>query len=241
MHNFPSHSNGTRLNQQSIRSSSNNVMASTNKYVVPKEEALSEKVESESAFKSSQSSAFQPVQSGHLCLAPQGITRKTDDAHRGSHHRVLVQHHHHHHHHCHHHVHKVQLDHDDHSLKKMAATAQQCGSSNVLGGHLESQTRTYSVNGSASGSNHGSNGNNGSSTALNVGMTHVESDNGAAENGGGGGISRRNSGNEVEEDWVVQREAALTKFRQKRKERCFEKRVIHYSLSSCRNQCLGSP
>lgn len=118
----------------------------------------------------------------------------------------------------------------------MAATAQQCGSSNVIGGHVESQAGNYSVNGSASGSNHGSNGHNGSSTALNVGMTNLESDNGAAENSGGGGISRRNSENEVEENQEAQRVAALTKFRQKRKERCFEKRVTHFSLSSCRDQ-----
>lgn len=248
MHNFSSHSKGTLLNQQYIGSCSNNAMASISKCVVSKEEALSDKPESESAFKSSHLSAFQPLQSGYLCKAPQGTTRKEDDArdipvqapHRGSHQRVQVQHHHHHHHHYHHHVHDVQKppqpDHDEHSLKEMAATAQQCGSSNVFGGHVEIQAGNYSVNGSASGSNHGSNGHNGSSTAMNVGMTNLESDSGAAENSGGGGISRRKSGNEVEENQVAQRVAALTKFCHKRKERCFEKRVTHFSLSSCRDQ-----
>lgn len=87
------------------------------------------------------------------------------------------------------------------------------------------------MNGSASGSNHGSNGQNGSSTALNAGLMNLESDNGVAGNSGDG-ISRRNGGIGVDEDRVAHREAALTKFRQKRKERCFERRVTHFSLTA---------
>lgn len=236
MYDFPSHSNGTPTNQQSNGSNNEEAMASTNKYVVPKLEALNDKPEAISAFKSSESSAFEPVQSACLHLASQVITRNSDDAEdkpvetfRGSYQQVRVQHHHHHHHYYHHHVHNVkqQRDHDDLSLKNLAAAAQQCGSSNIFGGPIESQAGNCSINGSASGSNYGSNGHNGSSTLLNGGLTNVESDNGAAGNSGNGGISRRNSGNEVEENRVAQREAALTKFRQKRKERCFEKKVTH--------------
>lgn len=227
-------------------------MASTNKYVAPKPEAFSDMPESMSAFKSSHSSAFQPVQSGCICLSPQVKSGKTDDGEvdpvqaplRGSYQQVQVQHHHHHHHHHYHHrVHNVQQhmlheEHDKLSLKNMAAAAQQCGSSTVLGGPVESHTGNYSVNGSASGSNHGSNGQNGSSTALNAGMTNVESDNGGAGNRGSGGISWRESGNGVDENRVAQREAALNKFRQKRKDRCFEKRVnpLSFSLFSSKDQ-----
>ncbi|EXC33207.1 Two-component response regulator-like protein [Morus notabilis] len=248
-HNFPSHSNSTPPNQQSNGSSNNNDLASTNKYVAPKPEAFNDKPESTSGFKSSHSSAFQPVQSGCICLAPQVPLGKTDDGEvdpvqapaKGSYKQVQVQHHHHHHHHYHHHVHNLQqhmlqAEHDDLSLKNMAASAQQCGSSNVFGGPVESHTRNYSVNGSASGSNHGSNGQNGSSTALNAGLTNVESDNGVIGNSGGDGISRRNSGIGVDENRVAQREAALTKFRQKRKERCFEKRVRYHSRKKLAEQ-----
>ena len=73
----------------------------------------------------------------------------------------------------------------------------------------EAKAGKYSVNGSGSGSNHGSNGQNGS-------------DNGVAGNTYATGVTERNS----DEDRFAQREAALIKFRQKRKERCFEKKVI---------------
>lgn len=238
MYDFPSHSNGTPNNQQSNESNNDEAMASTNKYVVPKPEALNDRPEAVSAFKSLHSSTFELVQ--NACHRSQVIRRKGDDAEgkpvqiplKGSHQQVQIQHHHHHHHYYHHHVHNVkqQVDHDDQSLKNMAAASQQWGSSNVFGGPVESQAGNSSLNGSASGSNHGSNGHNGSSTLLNAGLTNVESDNGAAGNSGNGGISRRNSGNEVEENRVAQREAALTKFCQKRKERCFERKVTQLSV-----------
>lgn len=98
----------------------------------------------------------------------------------------------------------------------------------MLGGPVESNAGNYSVNGSASGSNYGSNGQNGGSTALNAGVTNVESENGAAGNIGAGAISGKNIGNGSDEERLAHREAALNKFRQKRKERCFEKRVIYF-------------
>ena len=242
MHNFPSHSSGTLPNQQSNGSSNNIDMASTNKCVIPKPEVYEEKPESASAFKSFHSSAFQPVQNSCVSSSQQVTTVKAADGEvnkiqsqtRGSQQQVQVQHHHHHHHHYHHHVHNMQQrqpqpDHEDLSQKNMAGAAQQCGSSNALGGTVESNAGNYSVNGSASGSNYGCNGQNGSSAALNAGVTNVESENGAGGSSGAGGISGKNSGSGADER-VAHREAALNKFRQKRKERCFEKKVTHFSL-----------
>ncbi|XP_058004273.1 two-component response regulator-like PRR37 isoform X3 [Hevea brasiliensis] len=252
MHNIPFHLTDV-LNQQSNGSSNNNDMASTAKNVTPKPEAFNDKSVSTSAFKSFQSSAFQPVQNGRICSPQQVIPGKVEDVGSNTVHapfmdtkqQVEVQHqhhhHHHHHHHYHHHVHNIQQhqslpDHDDISLKNMAAVAPQCGSSNVLGGRTKDNTGNYSMNGSVSGSNHGSNGQNGSSTALNNGLTYMESDNREAGNNGAGGISGRNSGNALDEDRVAQRVAALSKFRQKRKERCFEKRVRYQSRKKLAEQ-----
>lgn len=115
-------------------------------------------------------------------------------------------------------------------MKNMAASAPQCGSSNMVGELTDANTGKFSVNGSASGSNHGSNhgsnGQNGSSTGLNAGVTNMESDNGAAgNNSAAGGVIGRSSGSVVDKDRIALREAAVPNFRQKRKERCFEKRV----------------
>ncbi|XP_034688604.1 two-component response regulator-like PRR37 isoform X2 [Vitis riparia] len=248
MHNFPSHVDAIPPNQQSNGSSNNIDMVSTTKYAIPKSEAYNEKSESTSAFKCFHSSAFQPVTNGRM-FPPQKVSSgKADDVVVdavqaqviGSHQQVQVQHHHHHYHHYHHHVHSMQeqqqTDNDDLFLKNMAAAAPQCGSSNVIGGPTEGNPGNYSVNGSASGSNHGSNGQNGSSTALNVGATNMEGDNGAAGNSGAGAISGKGGGNRVEEDRFAQREAALTKFRQKRKERCFEKKVRYQSRKKLAEQ-----
>lgn len=224
-------------NQQSNGSSNNNDMASTSKYVTPKpESAITNKSESTMAFK-----YYNPPQNGHVCPP---VQRKADDVAintaqaqtRGSPHQVQVQHHHHYYHHYHHHVHNPQLENDELSQNNMAAAAPQCGSSNICGGGAvegnianHRGNGNYSVNGSASGSNHGSNGQNGSSTALNAGGQNMESDNGVAGNSGVGGLNGRISGNPMDEDRFAQREAALTKFRQKRKERCFEKKVRYQS------------
>uniref|UniRef100_A0A2C9W0D2 CCT domain-containing protein n=1 Tax=Manihot esculenta TaxID=3983 RepID=A0A2C9W0D2_MANES len=240
-HNIPFHLTDV-LNQQSNGSSNNIDMASTAKNVNPKPEAFNDKSETTTAFKSFHSSAFQHVQNGSICSPQQVIPGKVEDVgsntvhapFMGNQQQVQVQHHHHHHHYYHHHVHNVQqhrssADHDDISLKNMAAFAPQCGSSNVVGEKIKGNAGNCSMNGSVSGSNHGSNGQNGSSTALNNGLTNVESDNREAGNSGAGGKSERISGNAVDEDRVAQREAALSKFRQKRKERCFEKRVRYQS------------
>lgn len=95
---------------------------------------------------------------------------------------------------------------DESNVNIVSSSAPQCGSSN---GHSvvpeEYNTGDYNINRSGSSSNnHGSNGNTG---------LIVDS-----------GIGNRNGINE-KRFWSTQREAALNKFRQKRKERCFEKKV----------------
>lgn len=113
----------------------------------------------------------------------------------------------------------LQVGHDT-SLKIMAITDKQCRSSS-------------SVNGSASGSKYGSNGHNGSETGLRAEHAVTEDGNGTA--------SGRSGGSGANEDRVAQRAAALTKFRQKRKERCFEKKVIHLFISFfCLFVCLNN-
>ncbi|XP_022767432.1 two-component response regulator-like APRR7 isoform X2 [Durio zibethinus] len=132
-------------------------------------------------------------------------------------------------------------EHDDLSLKNMAADAPRCGSSNVLGGPLEGNAGNYSLNGSASGSNHGSNGPNGpngSSTGVNTVGKNIESDNGIAGKSGSGDASGSGSGSgsKADQSKFAHREAALTKFRQKRKERCFRKKVRYQSRKQLAEQ-----
>lgn len=120
-------------------------------------------------------------------------------------------------------------------IKKMAEPIPHCGSSTVLGDYLECNALNYSVNGSASGSNYGSNGPNGSSSGANAGIMNMESKNGAGGKSGSGDASGngsgrgsgnvQNRGSKVDHSKLAQRETALTKFRQKRKERCFKRKV----------------
>ncbi|XWS71767.1 hypothetical protein CRYUN_Cryun03dG0166900 [Craigia yunnanensis] len=234
---FPSHSNGILLKQSSIGSSNKNDMTTTAKCVSPKPEALRDKSESISAFKCFHSSSFQPMHNGHICSSQEMLTETADDTgfktaysqSRSSNQVFHVQHQ------CHlrqieKEQHHFQPDHDT-SLKIMAMTATQCRSFNVFEGPSKCNILNYSVNGSASGSNYGSNGPNGSSTGIYAEQAIMESDNGAA-----GAISGRSSGSGADEDWVAQRVAALTKFRQKRKERCFEKRVRYQSRKKLAEQ-----
>ncbi|XP_058109973.1 two-component response regulator-like PRR37 isoform X2 [Magnolia sinica] len=231
------------LNQSSNGSSNNNDMGSTTKNAFTKPAALKDKSISVPTAKSVQpSSAFQPVQQCHSYPPQKVMPEKVDvvaaaavGQPTGAQRQVQVQHHHHHYHHHHHHVHSMQqqpsADPDDLSLKNMAAAAPQCGSSNVFGEPMEGNAGNYSLNGSVSGSNHGSNhgsnGQNGSSTAVNAGGLNIESDNGVVGKSVAAGVSGSGSG--VDQNRFAQREAALTKFRQKRKERCFEKKVRYQS------------
>ncbi|PSR90005.1 Two-component response regulator-like [Actinidia chinensis var. chinensis] len=240
-------SNCTLPNQRSNVSSKNiDAPAPRTKYVL-KPETLSDNSESVSAFKCFHTSALQPMPNGLICKAQQVIPEKVDDVavgtdevqERGSNRKVQVQHHHHHYHHHHHHVHNMQHqpheDRDDFSQKNMAAASPQCGSTNMLGGFVEGNVVMCSVNGSASGSNYGSNGKNGSGNALHAGVKKMESNSGAAGKNGVI-VSGRVGGNGADEDRLALREAALTKFRQKRKERCFEKKVRYHGRKKMAEQ-----
>lgn len=176
-------------------------------------------------------SAFHPVKNDLFC-APQQV--KTDNGGDEPARKVLAQlkgaHEEHHTRHLYirydnyqvHHLagHGMQqqqpTDHNDFSLKKLATAAPHCGSSNVLSGPVEGNTGIYSINRSGSGSNHGSN------AAINIGGTNVESDHGGSGKSGSGDASGSGRADDYKS---ALREAALTKFHQKKKERCFHKRV----------------
>ena len=240
---FQSSSNNTQPNQCSNGSSNNNDMGSTTNNVSTKKVPFDDKSLPKSAVKCLHpSSAFQPVQNSHIPHPQSRIQDKKDAAMtnmilaqtRGLNQQVQVQHHHHHYHHHHHHVHSMaqqELDnHDDLSMKNNADAAPQCGSSNLLSASLEGNAGSPSLNGSASGSNLGSNGQNGSTATLNASGTNMESDNGITGKGEASGITGFTSRSGIDPDRVALREAALNKFRQKRKERCFEKKVTESVL-----------
>uniref|UniRef100_A0A5B7AGV0 Putative response regulator isoform 3 n=1 Tax=Davidia involucrata TaxID=16924 RepID=A0A5B7AGV0_DAVIN len=246
MCNLQSNSNGTP-NQHSNGSSNNNDMGSTTNNVYTKPAAHIDKPMPKSAVNVYPCSAFQPGLNGHLSSPQPAVPGKADAATastvvsqaKGMHQEAQVQHHHHHYHHYHHHVHNRQQkqqwpNHDDLSLRNMV-TAPHCGPSNVLSTPIEGNAANYSLNGSASGSNNGSNGQNGSSdqngssTAVIAEGRYMVSDSGVAGNCGAGGGSGSGSRSGVDQNQLALREAALNKFRQKRKERCFEKKVRYQS------------
>ncbi|XP_012835975.1 PREDICTED: two-component response regulator-like APRR7 isoform X1 [Erythranthe guttata] len=117
-----------------------------------------------------------------------------------------------------HHHQQLSYNQDESSIKKLPEDTPQCGSTNVLGKPMEDNSRNCR-NRSASGSNHGSNGHNGT-----VGR-YTESGIGQAGRNGSGDTSGSGGGTGVDECKLAPREAALNKFRQKRKERSFTKRV----------------
>ncbi|KAI4334458.1 hypothetical protein L6164_019151 [Bauhinia variegata] len=101
----------------------------------------------------------------------------------------------------------------------------------------ESKAGNCNVDRRAVESDHGSNGQNGSGSTLTTRVIiNVESGNGAAGSVGIGDADRKNSGNRADEGQISLREAALTKFRQKRKERRFDKRVRYYSRKKLAEQ-----
>ncbi|XP_057549431.1 two-component response regulator-like APRR7 [Amaranthus tricolor] len=140
------------------------------------------------------------------------------------------------------HYEQLTSNHEKLRIKKMAEPIPHCGSSTVLGELLEGNAGNYSVNGSASGSNYGSNGPNGSSSGANAGTMNAESDSGpggkrgsgdasgnGSGSGSGSGSGNGNASGKVDQSKLAQREAALTKFRQKRKQRCFNRKVRYQS------------
>ncbi|KAL4575154.1 hypothetical protein LXL04_021996 [Taraxacum kok-saghyz] len=141
----------------------------------------------------------------------------TDGGDTGSGKQVQVRHHHHHYHHHHHHVHKQ----------------------NLLTASAEGNAANF---GSASGSNNKSNGEKSGSWQIEkvsapvTDVVKIGSDNGVAGKLNGGDGSGSGSGSGVDQDRLAQREAALNKFRQKRKERCFEKKVRYHSRKKLAEQ-----
>ncbi|GMI71370.1 pseudo-response regulator 7 [Hibiscus trionum] len=193
------------------------------------------------AVEKNKSAVFQPMTNDLLSGAHKVVLDKGDDVTttagpaqpRGTHQELQTQrpsNHYDQHRHLTHGMQQQPQEHDL-SLKKLAADAPHCGSSNMLGGLVEGNAGNYSVNGSASGSNHGSNGPNGSSNAVNTIGTNMGSDNGIAGKSGSGDASGSGSGSgsKADQSKSAHREAALTKFRQKRKERCFQKKVRYQS------------
>ncbi|XWS66956.1 hypothetical protein CRYUN_Cryun05aG0244700 [Craigia yunnanensis] len=228
-------------NQCSNVGSNNIDMGSTTNNAFPKPAVLKNKSVASSTVRSSHpSSAFQSKKSDLLSATQKVVLDKADDVTttagqsqpRGIHQELQMQlppHHYDQHRHRAHGMQQQPPEHDDLSLKKMVADAPHCGSSTVLGGPVEGNAGNYSVNGSASGSDHGSNGPNGSSPAVNTVGTNVESNNGIAGKSGSGDASGSGSGSKSDQSKSAHREAALTKFRQKRKERCFRKKARYQS------------
>ncbi|KAL0309779.1 UNVERIFIED_CONTAM: Two-component response regulator-like APRR7 [Sesamum radiatum] len=216
---------------QSSNGVSNNIDMGSSTNKLPKD-----KSEATSAINGLHPSAFRPVKNDlrysqqQVSLLPNGMQSTDICPGRGSHQDIQIQHTHHQNYHHHHHHHFQNLENqpssniDESSSKKLVVDAPHCGSTNVLGGPMDGNPRNYSLNRSASGSNHGSNGQNGSSTAVNAVGNNAESDVGQGGKSGSGDASGSGSGNRVDENKHAQREAALIKFRQKRKERCFKKK-----------------
>ncbi|MCD9645284.1 Two-component response regulator-like [Datura stramonium] len=233
MHNLRSKSNSTP-NQRSNGSSNNNDMgSSTNNFFITSD-TLTDKPINKPAVNAHSCSAFQPVQHGHNSFLQPMVPGKQDAAKatlgqaRAMHQKFQVQHHHHHYHHHHHHVLNLQqqqqlLNTDASSLRNAVEAAPECGTSDMVGTPVEGNAANY---GSASGSNNGSSGQNGSSTAVVAERTNLVAENETGEKceiGSGSGSASRSG------DHSAQRVAALIKFRQKRKERCFEKKVRYQS------------
>ncbi|KAH1039019.1 hypothetical protein J1N35_040762 [Gossypium stocksii] len=238
MKNFHSNSNNLPPNQQSNGSSNNNDMGSTTNNAFSKSAVLNDKAASKTSVPSS---AFQPVQKGHATamqppaedMADAAMGKKILAKAKGMDQQVRVQHHHHHYYHYHRHVHKMPQNQKLHNQDDLC----QCGSSNMSSApHVEANAGNHSSNGSAPESNHGSNGQSGNITALNSRGLNLESENGLLGKGGTvGGIGFGGS-NGADQNRFARREAALNKFRQKRKERCFEKKVRYQSRKKLAEQ-----
>ncbi|XP_068491822.1 two-component response regulator-like PRR37 isoform X3 [Phaseolus vulgaris] len=242
IHNFPSHSNVTPPNQQSNGSNNINDMASTNTYLGTKPCTFDKMPESVRGMGSFNSSELQTLPNNGISSSQKKTFAREEYMEivrgqmGGSEHEFQVEHTHYELHHYNHISHKATVDlQSDHDLllKNSPNTAQQCVSSNAFGGPAESNAANYTVDGNAVESDHGSNGQDGTLTLRTV---NVENGNVAVGSIGVGGIDRKNIGNVADEGRLALREAALTKFRQKRKERCFEKRVRYHSRKKLAEQ-----
>ncbi|KAJ7972466.1 Two-component response regulator [Quillaja saponaria] len=235
-HDMQSHLSGNPPNHNSNGASNNIDMGSTNNNAFTKSAVMSEPAVVSTVKCLYSSSAFLEHTAQQVLLhGTDDMTAKTLLAPSGGiQSDPQIQH-------LYHHIDNKMLrqltrDHDDVSLKKMAAAVPHCGSSTVLDVLVEGNVGNCSINGSVSGSNNGSNGQNGNSTAVNTGGTNMESCNRTSGNSGNGGTSGSGSASIVDQNKTSQREAALTKFRQKRKERCFQKKVRYQSRKKLAEQ-----
>ncbi|CAN4121614.1 unnamed protein product [Withania somnifera] len=215
------HMNKKLLNPSSNGVNDNIAMGSTSNVLTSKPLPLKDTVDSLHL-----SSAFKPVtadcinSSQQTPLVESGDTQIADVLPPQSSHDIVIQHP--HQHLSHHHVHKLNehctSSHDDLPLKKLGVDGPHYATSNILTDSCEGHPEYQSLNGSAS-SNHGS------SNAIKAGGTYRNSYTGlAGTSSSGGDASGCASGNTMDSFKLV-RAAALTKFRQKRKERCFKKKV----------------
>lgn len=221
-----------QIKQGSNGSSNNNDMGSSTKNAITKPSTDRERVMPSAIKSNQQTSAFHPVQHQMSPAdvvgkdkADEEIANAVKVGYSSQAQQSPVQHH--HHVHYYHHVMAQQQ-----TLINRASKAQ-CGSSNASDSPMEGHAANYSVNGSNSGSNNGSNTQNGSSSVPNIARPNMESGTiDKIEAGGGHGSGSRPSGtgNDICQNQLSQREAALNKFRQKRKERNFGKKVIYFQL-----------
>ncbi|XP_018673787.2 two-component response regulator-like PRR73 isoform X2 [Musa acuminata AAA Group] len=253
MHNIVSSSDAGHPKQGS-NGSNDNDMGSTTKNALTQQAAHKTKTAAfTSTVKCNQSTARHPVQyQASESQEPVQDNVETVTAASATNqprkfqHQVLAQHHRgHHYHHHYHQVHNVQQhrqqpspNHNDLSLKNKAGATHQCGSFNVFNGHVEGNAANYSINGSNSGSNYCSNRQDGSSNAIQTGGLNMERANGLTEQcgPGSGNGSGRGGACGVDQNRLAQREAALKKFRQKRKERNFRKKVRYQSRKKLADQ-----
>ncbi|KAL2989483.1 hypothetical protein AAZX31_11G142400 [Glycine max] len=242
MHNFASHSNGTPPNQQSNGSNNINDMASINTYLGTKLDTFDKKPESGRGIGSFNSRELQTLQKNNICSSQKKTTAREEyteiikESVGGSEHGFQVEHTYYQLHHYNHIAHKAAVDlQSDHDLLLKSST-QQCVSSNAFGGPAESNAANYGVDGNAAESDHGSNNGQDGSNTLTIRMINMENGNVAAGSIGIGGIDRKSFGNGADEGRLALREAALTKFRLKRKERCFEKKVRYHSRKKLAEQ-----
>lgn len=234
--NITSLSNATLPNQQSNGSNNINDLASTNTHLSTKPEIFDKKPESSRGIGSFISSELQVVQNNSVSTSQKKTSTQEECAGSvkgqvgGFEQGFQVEHAQHQLHHCNHIVHKEAVDLrsvHDRLVESTTKDDQQC-MPNAFGEPAESNgtTAKYGLDGSAAESDHGSNGQDGSNT-LTIRMINVR--NGNVEAGGFGisGIDKVNIGSGSYEQRFALREAALTKFRLKRKERCFEKKVVY--------------
>lgn len=226
-------SNSDPPNQISNSSSNNNNMGSTTNRSFTKPAMATDKTPAKSTVNGShQSSVFQPVQSGKASVGALNAALLQENEMGNQ--QLKIQHHHDYHHHNFHNVQQLQKVPQD----NMSKSTPQCGSSsNACRVPTEANVTNCSLNGSASGSNHGSNE---SSAVVNAEGTNKADDSGVAakdgaDNGSGSG-SGSGSGVGVDQNRSAHREAALNKFRLKRKERCFDKKVRYQSRKKLADQ-----